>query len=254
MTMRYGNAPIIEAILDLRVEPRPGVSAIEIGAGFSELTDEFPNRQELPAETGLQITFGPGGPPRLTSGPVLGGFRYESADGRRIMQARRDGFVFSLLPPYEDWETFCGETRPLWERYRTAWQPRKIVRAALRYVNQFDFSVTPDASLAQHFTIAPGSPTPGLLPLLKMTGYSLQMVLPQPDIEATAVLNHALVPSPPDTVSIVLDIDLFREPLAWDPNDDSELWNRMSELRERKNALFEACITPQTRELLRPQQ
>ena len=254
MTPRYAKAPITEAILDLRVEPRPEASAIEIATVFAELAAELPKRQELPADTGFQITFGSAGPPRLISGAVLGGFRYESADGRRIVQARRDGFVFSLLPPYQDWQTFCAEARPLWERYQAAWKPRKIIRVALRYVNQFDFSDSPAVPPTQHFTIAPGPPAPGLLPVLELAGYSLQMMLPQPDIEAVAVVNHALVPSPPGTVSTVLDIDVFREPLAWNPEDTAQLWNAMNELRVRKNVLFEACITPQTRQLLEPQE
>lgn len=257
MIPRYAKAPITEVILDLRVEPRPDASAIEIATAFAEFTADFPKRQELPADTGFQITFGSASPTKLTSGAVLGGFRYKSADSRRIMQARRDGFVFSLLPPYQDWETFCAEARLLWERYQAAWKPRKIIRAALRYVNQFDFPQSSNENgleLDEYFTIAPGNPPADLLPDFILAGYSLQMVLPQTDIGATAILNHASLPAPPNTASFVLDIDLFRESLAWNPEDDVTLWNAMEQLRVRKNALFEMCITERTRALLEPQQ
>lgn len=259
MTLRYAKAPITDAIVDFRVEPRPETSAVELAVGFAELTAEFPKQQELPAaDTGFHLRFGSVGPPQIFGGAVvLGGFRYESADGRRIVQVRRDGFVFNLLPPYEDWQAFCAEARPLWERYRSVWRPRRVVRAALRYVNQFDLPESPNGEglqLGEYFTITPGGPANGLLPSNTLVHYALQMVLPQPDIGATAVVNHALLAPSPGRISLVLDIDLFRESLTWNPEDDTTLWNAMEELRVRKNALFEMCITERTRALLEPQQ
>jgi hypothetical protein len=43
MNPQYGKPPITEAILDIRVEPRPGVSAIEIAEGLRAVEQRFPS-------------------------------------------------------------------------------------------------------------------------------------------------------------------------------------------------------------------
>lgn len=259
MSIRYGKPPITEAIFDLRVTARPNASAAEIASGFTGIESEYPHRQELPTDAGIKISFGPGGmPPQVSGGPVLGGFRYESADHGRIFQARRDGFVFSLVPVegrlYDSWDAFCDQVRPLWEQYRAAWEPVKVVRAALRYVNHLSFS-GPEVNLPDHFALFPGAPREDVLPSPELAAYSMQVVLPQGDIGATAVINTATVPSPPapdGAITVVLDIDLYRERLAWDPADDATLWNAMGQLRVRKNELFRSCIKEATEKLLEP--
>ena len=76
----------------------------------------------------------------------------------------------------------------------------------------------------------------------------MQIRLPQIDIESTAILNQTIVPShKPDCTSVVLDIDLFRDRDL--PGDDFELWSFFEVLHDRKNEIFEACITDTAREL-----
>ena len=69
------------------------------------------------------------------------------------------------------------------------------------------------------------------------------------DLNALLVLNEALMPPPdPNVVSVLLDIDLFcEEPL---PDNEDGLWALFEEMRDRKNQIFEACITDKTRELI----
>lgn len=55
-------------------------------------------------------------------------------------------------------------------------------------------------------------------------------------------------PKRPDTVPIILDIDLFVE--QPEIADEESLWGFFQKLRERKNLYFEACITDRTRELI----
>ncbi|MFN5625028.1 MAG: TIGR04255 family protein, partial [Planctomyces sp.] len=47
--------------------------------------------------------------------------------------------------------------------------------------------------------------------------------------------------------SVVLDIDLFQDHAL--PNDEAELWKCFEALHDRKNEIFEACITDAAREL-----
>lgn len=63
------------------------------------------------------------------------------------------------------------------------------------------------------------------------------------------VINQAIVPPPtPDVVSIILDLDLFREGDI--PSNEIDIWHILEQMHEHKNIAFEACITERTRELI----
>ena len=253
--MKFGKAPIVEAIIDIRVAPRPDASAAEIAVGFSEVAEEFPLREETPAERRIEFRFGPEGVGPVNAGPILGGFRYTDATKRQIVQASRENFVFSLLPPYDRWEDFCGRARPLWERYRDTWRPLQITRVAVRYVNQFVLPLEKDARFwGDNFTILPGSFREEILPGPQALGdFHLNMVLPQADIEAWGIVNFGTLPTKNlKEISVVLDIDVFRENLALEPTDDRTLWMILETLRHRKNDLFRASLTKEREEALEP--
>ncbi len=266
MNPQYRKPPITEAILDLRVEPRPGASAAELLAGLASLEEAFPVRREIRFEpefatraggaiNGFSLTVG-----NLLETAALGGFRYESADGRRIVQARHNGFVFSFVGTeaerYPGWEAFRAEAHSLWETYTEAWRPVAVVRAALRYVNQFpvDFAIPETTGVhpgdyLSAFTV----PRPDLLTNLMVGDLDLRVTLPQPDIEATAIVNNALAPAatvPTGTGIMLLDIDIFQQRRIQPESD--ELWEQLETLRTRKNQLFRAWITQSVENTLEP--
>jgi uncharacterized protein (TIGR04255 family) len=82
-----------------------------------------------------------------------------------------------------------------------------------------------------------------------LAGFFLQVQIPQEDLGAMLILNEAMVPpSGPNVVSVVLDIDVFKQGLKLESDDD--VWNTMDAFRLRKNLIFEGCITNNTRELI----
>ncbi len=63
------------------------------------------------------------------------------------------------------------------------------------------------------------------------------------------VINEAIAPpTNPEIVTVILDLDLFRQEV-WDSNDE-DIWHFLEKLRHRKNEVFEASITDRTRELI----
>ena len=97
--------------------------------------------------------------------------------------------------------------------------------------------------------------SPPLSPALPqgLLNYFMQLQIPQEDLQGLLVLNQSLVPPQPGpqptTVSVLLDIDLFR---AHDlPQDDEGLWSFFERLHAKKNEVFEGCITDLTRELIK---
>jgi uncharacterized protein (TIGR04255 family) len=94
------------------------------------------------------------------------------------------------------------------ELIRNITQPENITRLAVRYINRLDLPL-PVADLKDYLRpvpkIAPGLPQ-------SLSGYFMQLQIPQEDIKGVLILNEALVPPPsPDVGSVLLDIDIFRD-------------------------------------------
>jgi uncharacterized protein (TIGR04255 family) len=85
----------------------------------------------------------------------------------------------------------------------------------------------------------------------ELSAYFMQLRLPQTDLGGAVVINQTIIPPPqPEMVSIVLDIDLFSDQNV--PQSDEEIWCFFERLHLRKNEVFEARITDQTRSLFTP--
>jgi uncharacterized protein (TIGR04255 family) len=107
--------------------------------GFEALTRivegeeaRYPSRNSL---TTSQFTVDTASGSSSTSQELVG-YRFISADKSAVVQARRDGFSFSKLPPYQDWEEWQPEARRLWQRYKAIVAPDRITRVAVRYINR----------------------------------------------------------------------------------------------------------------------
>jgi uncharacterized protein (TIGR04255 family) len=239
----YPKAPITEALIDIQVTLPDEVTVadlarVDIGEGIG-----YPQRRNRFAIKG-QIAIGQ--QVGTTTRQTHVGYDFLSDDERQIVQTRVDGFTFSRLAPYDRWETFREEAHRLWKLYRSVAKPVNITRVAVRYINRLDLPLPMEDLKAYLRTVPEVSPD---LPQ-GLDSYLMQLAIPQEDINASLLLNEALLPpSDPSTASVLLDIDLFRELAA--PIEDEELWRLLDQFRDRKNKVFEDCITERTRELFR---
>lgn len=239
----YRNAPITEAIIAFKVLP-------SIEEKLSLLKDlhivekgTYP-RQDLIFEALGVMQFQPGGTTSASAQHKQTGFKYTSEDGRLIWQAQLNGFSFHHLAPYDSWVPFRDEARRLWGAFRNAMKPEQVSRVAVRYINRIDIPETP-IDLKDFFRTSPE-----IAPELPQTmnGFFMQLRLPQSEIGGELLLSQTIIPPPREgLVSVVLDIDLFRESDI--PQNEAQLWEFFETMHERKNDVFEACITNRTREL-----
>jgi uncharacterized protein (TIGR04255 family) len=239
----YEKAPITEAIIDLRVKLPEGVSLSDLERVHEMVVEEYPERKNRNLlETRMEV----GKSVATSSRSTHIGFLCSSSDSRQVFQARRDGFTMSRLAPYQTWAHLRDEARRLWDVYREITSPAAIERVAVRYINRLDLPL-PLADFRDYVRTAP-EVSPDLPQGL--AGFFFQVTIPQEDIGSTLLLNEAMVePASPNVVSVVLDIDLFRTNGLSSKEED--LWNLLEKLRERKNEVFEACITDKLRELIR---
>lgn len=237
--MAYEHAPITEALIDIQAS---GIACgLEVLRSFESLRPGFPEVRDVRGE---QFMIRTGQEPSIHQTVEFKGYQFWSADHHRVWQARTNGFTYSHLAPYESWELLRKEARSIWEEFRgrTEAVPKRL---AVRFINRFDLPSKGD--FADYFQTVPRIP-----PKLDtgLAGYLMQLVLPQRDIDATAIITQTPMPSGrPDTTSVVLDIDLYRDTHV--PNDEVSIWNIFEQLRDRKNLLFEESITDKAREVIR---
>lgn len=238
----FSKAPITEALIDLRVSLSENVSLSQIEELGAVITSNYPSKENMVIG---HFTFQLAAEFKAERTERFSGLKFTSEDRRRILQARLDGFTFSVLAPYDRWESFRDESHRLWNLYQSFLAPVNIERIAVRYINRLDIS-GPAIEIGNYLKTFPqiSADLPQLL-----SNYFMQLQIPVPDLMGMLVINQTIVPPPgPDIVSVLLDIDLFRETQI--PQDESELWELFEQLRHRKNAAFMACITEKTKELI----
>jgi len=241
----YPNAPITEAVLDLRVPPTGGMAVndlLEMRAGEEAA---YPTAQPLMAIMG-QFVVGP--VPSTSTVQQQTGVVFRRHDGRYIYQARLDGFTISQLPPYSEWKDFRTEASRYWARYQEIAKPTGVSRAGLRYVNRIDIPTEIERiEIDEYLLTAPK--IAGELPQM-MQQFFMQVALPFPGTECRATITETIIPpSRPGVASVVLDIDTFREYST--PAAHDQAWKCLEELHDLKNRVFEACITDKARELFK---
>lgn len=245
---RYKNAPITEAVIEIRVQPDGPKAPSDLQQLGEELKRQFPKQAPMQLVR-LGVTVPPGAPAGAPFKEVSSqhvGLRLSSADDRRVLQIRGNGLAYSHLAPYTDWPTFRGEARPLWDRYRKLCPTAKLTRCALRYINRVDIPGV-KIEVPDYFRLYPEVPDD--LPQHDVVSMTLNVQIPQQDLDCMATINQGLVDPPrPDVISVLLDIDIFR--LGIEKWEDTQVWEFLEKLRVRKNELFEGCITDRTRELI----
>jgi uncharacterized protein (TIGR04255 family) len=239
---RYSRPPIVEAILDIQVDLPGDFETDSLLKCQGGVKGDYPAKSKAQNITG-EVSIGQKLSTSASAEAV--GFIFRSADGTRMFQAKRQGFTFNWLAPYPGWDTFFPEAKRLWEEYRRVTRPRGYKRAALRYINRFDFPVQM-LLLEDYFRTYPEVSHD--LPQV-MDGFFYQFNLPISDIEAAATITQTMVtPREPGHTSVILDIDLFRTGSLPPGN---ELWPLFETLRVWKNKIFEACLTDRAREVIR---
>jgi len=240
----YSRAPITEAILDLKVilpDKFPIEKFLEIHA---RIRDRFPTSEPIHVGS-LAIQAGP--EIQVDASRQHSGFLFRSKDGLRIFQATLQGFTFNRLAPYDSWEEFSDDARNLWEIYKDICKPTFVTRAAVRYINRIDIPVEGPIKLQDYLKTAPEIASG--LSQKNLSSFFMQLQIPQEDLNCMLVINETLaLPPSPGFISVIFDIDLFRQQ-AWQ-SDDEDIWNFLTQLRERKNQVFRESITEKTEELI----
>jgi uncharacterized protein (TIGR04255 family) len=242
----YKRPPITEAVIEIRYAEQVEFGSFE--RGLSDVKRHYSSDQPwVNYNVTVEVPPANEAPASLTHvSPATFGRRLASTDETERVLLLPLSFVVAQLAPYPGWDRFFARFQRDWGTWKRAVGYRKIVRVAVRYINRLDIPregrIIEEASYLNAYAKLPEfGPT---------ETYGVQARFPTDDKGYTLFINTALVPSPLlDSGSILLDLDVAkdRDP----PQNDEGISDTLAELRMRKNAVFEACITEKARELFR---
>lgn len=236
------EAPIREAIIDLRVAPKLPDCSERLKGACEQLAEEFPTQRPLSQhEIGLHVDAEQ--PPKASVDRHHRGYRLESEEGDLVLQLRNDGFTLSKLKPYYRWEELRDKALHYWGIYCEFGRPEKVVRTAVRYINVLRIPL-PIEDFSDYLTCPPA--VPDELPQ-KLDYFLTRMRFPKESIPARCILTQALEGSDGNFASIILDVDAFNEE-EHDPSGQG-IWDKLESLRDFKNTAFYSSITERTVEL-----
>jgi uncharacterized protein (TIGR04255 family) len=236
---KYAHPPIVEATLEFRISGR--ISDEDVVHFQQALSKDF-----IKVEHVTEVVIAISHDSRQLHGPLPTSgnkFKLTSEDGAWIVQVGTSRCSVSNLAPYVGWENFEKRARSVWAVWRSVAGKKEIERLGLRYINRVDIpgnTVKPD----EWFNVYPEFPD-----ILGLKANEAQSVIAGMLDQnfgvkvATALVPPALI----DHLSLVLDIDAFC--VAVNPRGDEEMWAAVSALHDRKNIVFEGCITDKTRNL-----
>ncbi len=235
------RAPITEALIDVRVKLPVETQVVTLIHSLQErIRERFPREKQIQH---VQYEYAIGPPPKEKTTASNIGYRYDSIDGRQVIQAKLDGFTFSWLKPYETWEILRREAYSMWQLYQEIMKPEAITRVATRYINQIQI---PGPLIDFDHYLTAGPRVPKALPQA-LGSFLTRIVVPDEKNQVTAIITQIFQPGPnPQVIPVILDIDVFKEKLF---ENESVAWDTIDSLKSVKNLVFFDSITEKTAEL-----
>ncbi len=243
---RFPNAPIVEALLDIRASFRSPVDPSRLEAFQEVIRDRYPTKLGRVRWEG-QIQVAPESAAAGISRRGPDGYLFKSTDGRHTVQARQDGYTFNWIKPYDRWEVFRNEAREHWERYRETFDPEAVTRLALRYINRLELPL-PFTDFREYVKtspdIAPGLPQ-------GLSGFFMRLEIPDEARGFIAIVTETMEAAIDERkrLPFVLDIDVIRQ-ATFEPSSPA-IWDTFEKLRDFKNEIFFGSVTERAMELFR---
>lgn len=239
------NAPIVEAVIDLRVSLKTPLSENTISSLKDLLHEPYPSSEEIRIfEGGFGVVMGK---PTIESPKDKGvnGYLFKSKDEKKIVQFRNDGFTFNRLKPYTNWNDVISEAKRLWGIYISKVDIEQISRIAVRYINRLDIPL-PIKDFQEYLTKPPE--TPDGVPNA-VSSFLCRVVLHDVERGISANIAQALESSiKTDFANIILDIDVYKN-VEIPPSNHEEIWVIFEQLRKLKNDIFFNSIAEKTARL-----
>jgi uncharacterized protein (TIGR04255 family) len=242
------RAPIVEAVIEIRARAAHKMEEALVRSHLEARLNGY-GFLDSQREGQVEFRFGSGSPPKGAARDLgWKGVRFRSLDGKHIAQFNRDGFVFSRLEPYLDWEQLHGESQRLWKIFKEMAQPVEIQQVGLRFINRIKLPLG-ELRVEDYIQPAPMPPSGLDLPFLGFMHNDTLAVPGHP--YAVKVIRTIQPPQSAGTygTALILDIDVFTAQAF--ELDETVLGRNLLEMRWLKNKVFFGSITNNALEIFR---
>lgn len=242
------SAPIIEAILEHRVEPSASLSKDDLEA-WGDGMDEFPHKEVVGhLDVKFELSNDNSDLKSLEGAPGFEGWRFISADRQKYVQVQSNRFIFNQSSQYSTGEAFRSAFSPLWKRYLEIAKPNKIQRVGLRCINRIDLPIEKlnFEDYFNFFVMIPEKMPQAISELF------LRSVIQDPEsVDTKAIvsigMNPAMIAHESKTFSVFFDIDTIK---ICDYNPGLISLNEVHEyLGQYRNRIFYNGLTPKALKL-----
>jgi uncharacterized protein (TIGR04255 family) len=238
------NAPVTEALIDLRVSRQEALTFTKLQTAFGKLDFGYYLKNPI-SEGTFAFKIAPSGIPETETESAQVGLRLHSTNEKYVAQFTLHGFTLSRLPPYENWGNLLYETHRLWSIYLERLAPIGVTRVATRYIN--DLRLPLQAGMSYETYLQKFVDIPDEVPQA-VEGFFQRFQVVDQETGARLVLTLSLQGSSPGgPMPIILDLDAYIA-TELDPKDES-LWDKLEHLHDLKNRGFFGTITEQAAEL-----
>ncbi|MER8745886.1 TIGR04255 family protein [Mesorhizobium sp. M1004] len=237
----YRRAPIVEAVIELRLEtPLPIRQAEKFRDRMKKTYPVVKDRMEF------EVLFEGGKTAAVNS--TITGFNMNSTDSVDVLLIQTKGFSTARLAPYEGWEALKARLIDSYEVFMKLFGRLPVAAASTRFINRVDIpdSVILGQDIDSFFRFGVQSPK-GLFK--SCSGFSVTADVVESETGLAAKVTCASDASPLiDHQSFLVDIDV--RTIEKLPMRQDEMWAKVDELRKAKNNFFEASITDRVRDLI----
>ena len=245
MERHLDHAPITEALIDLQVDPMPGLAFLDVQKAFGNPDFGYYVKNSISEGT---FAFGmtPDGQPIApTSASAVVGLRLHSPDEKYVLQIRPNRLTLSRLPPYENWTALAEEAKRLWAVFIARLPPNRVLRIAASISTISNCQCVPEIHSKKYSNklveVPEGSPQ-------AVEAFLQRFQLFDPVNGARVILTLALDSLTSQGIApVVLDIDAFKI-ISLDPNDPA-IWGELDRIKELKNRSFFGTLTEKALEL-----
>lgn len=239
MAKVYENPPVIEALCEIRFDPKSPWDVTIFGHYYDRVSGEFSDKRQMP-ELEVSLTRRQGGM-RGEMRKTGTRMQFVRPDGTAMVQLAPHLLVVNQLSPYETWQAFKQLVVDRLIDYEEVAGPLALMQIGLRYINRFDFPM-------KGFSVASAFGPSDLLParLRQATlPFFLRLEIPQNGGERLLLTMGTAESEQVDQVSVVLDLD-YRVPIGT-RLDAATLTERLDRAHDRIEEAFESCLTEQLR-------
>lgn len=238
----YKRPPITEAVIGITFAE--SLDPAKLGKVDKKFTKIYPQHIEV-QNFDVKILLDEAGRANADDTTVAKGHRRSSVDADELLVLWPSAFVVSQLAPYPGWEAFIVRFERDWKIWRRVAGYREIRRIGLRFINRIDIPIVDDKVEHEKY-LNIYARLPDLIG--SVNGYSTQIATEIEDIKCLLKVNTGTVHTPLlEHSSFLLDIDIGR--MTDVPQRDEEILALLSEIRVKKNEVFESCITKRARRL-----